>query len=83
MDLSDFNRPTFPDHRRAVKSSQKIGFLQNFWVHVDGLEKWGDRNLWELTPQESADSPPAIWFAAWAEPHRPIAPANSLTAKVC
>ena len=27
-------------------------------------------------------NPPAIWFAAWAEPHRPVVPANSLTAKV-
>ena len=35
----DFNRCTFPDHRRALKSSPWSG---NFCAHGDGLEKWGD-----------------------------------------
>ena len=39
---ADFNRPTFPDHRRAPKSSAGNQFSGDFSAHGDGLEKWDD-----------------------------------------
>ena len=59
--MSDSFRPTFPDHRRALKSWQKLVFLPNFWAHVDGLEKWGEINLRWWAPQGACEETPQLF----------------------
>ena len=74
--LSDFNRPTFADHRRGHKSCQTTG---NFLAHVDGLEKWGVENLRWWAPQEACEeipqlfcSPPGLNHAAQSRQPMPL-----------
>ena len=78
--LSDFNRPTFADHRRGHKSCQTTG---NFLAHVDGLEKCSEMNLRWWAPQEASEqtselfgSPPGLNHTA--QSRQPI---NPLTRK--
>ena len=63
-------RTKVPDHGElfsARRWSGKVGRLKSAVVGTSGSVR---------------TTPPAIWFAAWAEPHRPVAPANPPHAKV-
>ena len=63
-------RTKVPDHGNPFSARRWSGKVQRLKSAVVG------------TPGSVRTKPPATGFAAWAEPHRPVAPANAPPAKV-
>ena len=63
-------RTKVPDHGELFSARRWSGKVQRLKSAVVG------------TSGSVRTNPPAIWFAAWAEPHRPVAPANAPPGKV-